>query len=133
MRTIMTFSALATVTDTVADAIVDAIKTAVARSSAEKAKSENAQDSIVQTKITRTEVLWYLKRALPRRRENRVDEDKLIAKVFEALPEHRVVRFKDGKYAMHGEPIRENNKLIGVMMIAHDEKVKPIEHAEPQI
>lgn len=133
MNTIMTFPALQTVTNTAADAVVDAIKIALAQSASEKAKTENLQDSVLRSKITRAEVLWYFKKAFPRNRANRVDEDKLVAYVFEALPEERIVHFKTGTYVMQGTPIKEKNKVVGIMMTTHDHKVKPIEQPEPQI
>lgn len=133
MTMLMSFPALQSVTDTAAEAIVDAIKSAVARSALEKSKSENPKDSVVQTKITRTEVLWYLRTVLPRNRMSKVDQDKLVIKVFDALPEQRTVRFKDGTFVTKGERILNGKTRIGIMMIAHDEKVKPDDSNEPQV
>jgi hypothetical protein len=121
-------------TSLAAESVVDMIKIAVARSVVEKAKIENLQDSVVRTKFTRTEILWYLENVYSKIEAAQINKDRFVAEVLKLLPDPRLVRFKTGTYSMHGEPVKEGAKLIGIMMVAHDHKVIPsVRVAEPAI
>lgn len=134
MTTLMSFpSEQMDRTSLAAESVVDAIKIAVARSVVEKAKIESLQDTVVRTKFTRTEVLWYLNNVYSKIEAAQIDMNRFVAEVFQLLPDHRIVRFKSGTYTMHGEPVKENNKLIGIMMVAHDHKVTPVVRPEPEV
>lgn len=116
------------------DSLNDAIKVGLIESVKFKNKAGSILNSVLQSKITKSEITWYIHHLYSADQHKNIDKKVLIEMLFDLLLIKRTCFSRDdGNYVVTGESVKDGEKTIGILLTANHDSVKHVPNVEPQV